>query len=30
MCNKLLVLNAGEQVFFGDIDDWDEKNDRPF
>jgi len=30
MCNKLLVLNAGEQVYFGDIKGWDEKNDRPF
>jgi ABC-type polysaccharide/polyol phosphate transport system ATPase subunit len=29
MCNKLLVLNAGEQVYFGDIKGWDEKNDRP-
>lgn len=23
LCNKLLVLDGGEQVFFGDVDDWD-------
>lgn len=23
MCNKLLVLDAGEQVFFGNVEDWD-------
>jgi ABC-type polysaccharide/polyol phosphate transport system ATPase subunit len=23
MCNKLLVLDSGEQVFFGDVGDWD-------
>ena len=29
LCNKLLVLNAGRQVFFGDINQWDEANNRP-
>ena len=23
LCNKLLVLNAGEQVYFGEVDGWD-------
>lgn len=30
MCNKVLVLNGGSQVYFGDIDGWDETNNRPF
>ena len=29
LCNKLLVLDGGRQVFFGDIEDWDEANNRP-
>ncbi|MDC7676493.1 ABC transporter ATP-binding protein [Asticcacaulis machinosus] len=29
LCNKVLVLNAGRQVFFGDIADWDEANNEP-
>ena len=29
ICNKLLVLDSGEQVYFGDIEGWDEKNNRP-
>jgi ABC-type polysaccharide/polyol phosphate transport system ATPase subunit len=29
LCNKLLVLNAGRQVYFGDIKGWDEVNNCP-
>lgn len=29
MCNKLLVMDAGKQIYFGDIDGWDEPNNRP-
>jgi len=30
LCNKLLVLDGGNQVYFGDIEGWDEANNRPF
>ena len=30
LCNKLLVLKAGAQVYFGDVAGWDEKNDAPY
>jgi len=29
LCNKLLVLDGGRQVYFGDINGWDEVNNRP-
>lgn len=29
LCNKLLVLDGGSQVYFGDINGWDEANNRP-
>jgi ABC-type polysaccharide/polyol phosphate transport system ATPase subunit len=29
MCNKLLVMDAGKQTYFGDINGWDEPNNRP-
>jgi lipopolysaccharide transport system ATP-binding protein len=29
LCNKLLVLDSGYQVYFGDIKGWDEGNNRP-
>lgn len=29
LCNKLLVLDGGRQVYFGDIKGWDEHNNRP-
>lgn len=30
MCNKLLVMDGGNQIYFGDINGWDEANNRPF
>jgi ABC-type polysaccharide/polyol phosphate transport system ATPase subunit len=29
LCNKLLVLESGRQVYFGPLDGWDEANHRP-
>jgi lipopolysaccharide transport system ATP-binding protein len=29
MCNKVLVLDGGKQIYFGDIKGWDEGNNRP-
>ncbi|ESQ91125.1 ABC transporter ATP-binding protein [Asticcacaulis benevestitus] len=29
MCNKLLVLDAGEQVYFGEVDGWDFNSQKP-
>lgn len=29
LCNKLLVLDGGSQVYFGPIEGWDETNNRP-
>jgi len=28
MCNKILVLESGRQIYFGPISGWDEKNNR--
>ena len=30
LCNKLLVMEAGNQVYFGPLSNWDEANNRPF
>lgn len=29
VCNKLIVLDGGRQVFFGDVEDWDFKTQAP-
>lgn len=29
VCNKLLVMNAGQQVYFGDIAGWDPEKNKP-
>jgi len=29
MCNKLLVLDGGSQLYFGNIEGWDIPNNRP-
>ncbi len=29
LCNKLLVMDGGNQIYFGDIEGWDEANNRP-
>ncbi len=29
MCNKVLVMDGGKQIYFGPIEGWDEPNNRP-